>query len=720
MNELNKYDTELYKYKLHIIEQNKKIEKLNKTNYELQKTINLDRQQLNNLYSSKSWKVTKPLRKVSNLLHRTGNKVIPANENNADMYKHDYKDLIPYDSYYQNDEDFSGLKTDLKVLAFYLPQFHTFKENDKWWGKGFTEWTNTKKAKPHFDGHYQPREPHDDIGYYKLDNIDTIKKQIELAKRHGIYGFCFYYYWFSGKRLMEKPVDLLLQHPEIDYPFCLCWANENWTRTWDGSEHSILIKQDYTKEDQKNFVKDIKKYIDDKRYIRINGKPVILIYNPKQIPDLADMIKEWRQCARELGIGEILVWTKNDLASEEFENADICDAEFDFVPNGIGHPGCRVTGVDTEKAFDYTQMVDDIEHLYVNHFTPKPFYYSCTMGWDNSARRKQDYRVFYSYSLKAFYKWLRVIIKQTRLRNNENERFVLINAWNEWAEGTYLEPDKKYGYANINTLSRAIFNIPLNSDFKIIDNKTEKLLKLNKKIAIHAHVYYVDLVDEIIEHLNKVPYKYDLYISTDSNSKVKEIKQKIDNKISASKVVVKKYENHGRDVLPFLLQMKNVFKKYDYVCHIHTKKSITASYGESWRKYLYNNLFGCTENIESIFNIFENDNVGLIYPIYYKEIADMVEIGGNEKKLNSLLSSMNVELKENYNNINFPAGTMFWAKTDALLPLFDLNLTSKDFAEEDGQIDGTLAHAIERCLCIVCESKGYKCLQIANELEDEV
>lgn len=713
MNKLNEYGTENYEYRLYIMEQNKKIESLDNENKELKEKVN-------NLYSSRGWKIISFLRKITNSLRNFDCKKTLKSESNTEVYKHDYRDLIPYDSFYQDDEDFTNLKTDLKVLTFYLPQFHTFKENDEWWGKGFTEWTNTKKSKPHFEGHYQPREPHDDIGYYKLDKIDTMKKQIDIAKKHGIYGFCFYYYWFSGKRLMEKPVDLLLQHPEIDFPFCLCWANENWTRTWDGLENSVLIKQDYSKDDPEKFIKDIKKYIDDKRYIRIKGKPVILIYNPKQIPDLADVVKKWRQSAIDLGIGEIIVWTKNDLASDNFENVNISDAEFDFAPLGFGHPGCKVTGLDTERSYDYTQMVDDIEHLYINHFPPKPFYYSCTMGWDNSARRKEDYRIYYSYSLKAFYKWLRIIIKQTRIRNNENERFVLVNAWNEWAEGTYLEPDKKYGYANINTLSRAIFNIPLNVDFRILDDKTERLSKIKKKIAIHAHIYYVDLLDEIIDVLNAMPYDYDLYISTDSSSKVKTIIKELEGKIFASKVIVEKYENRGRDVLPFLLQMKKNFNKYDYVCHIHTKKSTTASYGDSWRKYLYNNLFGCKENIESIFNIFEKENIGLIYPMYYKDIADMVEIGGNKNRLKSLLSDMEVEMPDNFDDINFPAGTMFWAKTDALLPLFNLDLSSKEFDEEKGQIDGTIAHAIERSLCIVCKSKGYDCIQIKNEFGDEV
>lgn len=742
MNKLNRYSATTYEYKKEILKQNKKIneqeqkiqelnnkiDNLSNDNKHLNEIIDLKNMEIMNMVNSKSWNLTKPLRFIMKKLNNANKFKVEETSSTdvitkktTDEYRHDYKNLKSYDSFYQSDEDYSDLKTDIKALAFYLPQFHRFKENDEWWGKGFMEWTNTKKAKPHFEGHYQPREPHDDIGYYTLDNIETIKKQVELAKRHGIYGFCFYYYWFSGKRLMEKPVDLLLEHPEIDFPFCLCWANENWSRTWDGSDNDILIKQNYSKDDHFKFINDIKKYINDKRYIKVDGKPIILIYNPTQIPDLEDLIKDWRKCALEIGIGELLIWTKNDLARDDFKNMEFSDAEFDFAPNGIGHPGCMVTGLDTSKAYDYTQMVSDIEHLYIEHFTPKPFYYSCTMGWDNSARRKENYKIYYSYSLNAFYKWLRTIIYQTRYRNPEDRRFIFINAWNEWAEGTYLEPDKKYGYANINTLSRALFDLTLNTQLKITNNESEKLTDLNKKIAIQIHVFYTDLMNEIINNLNKIPYKYDLFISTDSVSKVKEINNALNKKINnALNIVVENFDNRGRDVLPFLLQMKDRIKNYDYICHLHTKKSNTVSYGDEWRKNLYFNLFGSVANIQSIFYTFENNsNIGIIYPKYYKEILNLIGIGGNKDNLNRLLDRINITKMDNYDDLLFPAGTMFWAKVDALMPLFSIEFTINDFLEEKGQIDGTMAHAIERSLCLIAHSQGYDSLQIINKCKEE-
>lgn len=464
MSDLNSYKTTEYDYRKEIMElkeENKKIQ-------EQEKVIDEYRLELEKVLSSKSWKITKPIRFIMSSLNKvrqdqSGFIQLLQNEETKDS---NYEGLSCYQSTYQEDQDFSSFSTDIKTLAFYLPQFHEFKENNEWWGKGFMEWTNTKKAKPRFKNHYQPRIPHKDFGYYTLDNIETIKKQVSLAKRHGIFGFCFYYYWFSGKRLMEKPIDLFLGDQSIDFPFCLCWANENWTRTWDGLETDILIKQDYSKEDQLNFIKDAKKYLEDERYIKVDGKPLIMIYNPYGIPDFENLVKNWRMTAKEIGIGDICIWCKIDLANEEHKFTSIVDGEFDFPPHGIGHEASKIYGLPSPKIFNYEKIVNDIEHLYRNHFPLKPFYYTCTMGWDNSARKKDNYTIYYNYSLESYYKWLRILIEETRRRHQKDKRFLLINAWNEWAEGTYLEPDKKYGYANINTLSKAIFDIPLEKNEK--------------------------------------------------------------------------------------------------------------------------------------------------------------------------------------------------------------------------------------------------------------
>lgn len=618
-----------------------------------------------------------------------------------------YSRLVAYNSYYQEDEDYSNNKTDIKVLAFYLPQFHTFKENDKWWGKGFTEWTNAKKSLPRYKNHYQPRLPHEDIGYYDLSKVENIRKQVDLAKKHGIYGFIFYYYWFSGKRLMEKPLDLFLKSKDIDFPFCLCWANENWTKKWDGKDSEVLISQKYGKNDGEQFIIDLKKYVDDKRYIRIDNKPVIMLYNPTMIPDVEKVIEQWRKAAKKMGIGEIYVITRNTHLSND-ATIKGTDAEFDFPPLEKGFANSVLSGLKKASIFNYKQIVNELESVYYNHKPNTTFYYCSTMGWDNSSRRKDGYNILHHYSLDDFYRWNRLIIDKTRKNNSIDNRFILVNAWNEWCEGTYLEPDEKYGYANINTLSKAIFDLPFDG-VDVINYKPIIKKKLNAKIAIQIHLYHIDLTDEIIDQLNNIPFDFDCFITTNTQEKRDEINSKFLKRSKANQVIIDVSQNRGRDVAPFLVQFSKYYKNYDYICHIHTKKSSSVSYGDSWRKYLYNNLFGSQSNVYQIFDIFEkHKKIGLIFPDIYPVIHDQYGFYGLNLK-NCKKQFKKLGIPKNYINekLVFPAGTMFWARVDAIKPLFDKKYSYNDFYKENGQLDATPAHAIERVLLNLAISRGY-------------
>lgn len=711
--------------RLNVIQQNNEknleINSLNKIIEE--KNVDINNLSLQNYYltNSRSVRLARYVKKPFLLIRKVGGKVKRSVKKSAiklgiKKEKNNYRNYLPIDSFYQENIDFSGKNSDIKTLAFYLPQFHTFKENDEWWGKGFTEWVNAKKSLPRFKGHYQPRLPHDDIGYYDLTNIESIKKQVKLAKEHGIYGFCFYLYWFSGKRLMEKPVDLLLKHPEIDINFCLCWANENFTKKWDGQNQNILMAQEYSKDDPVKFIKDIKKYIDDKRYIRVNNKPVIMVYNPHIIPDVEEVIKKWREEARKNGIGEIEVWTRN-LLIDGNQPINEADAEFDFPPLQKGFSNSVITGLKDAYLFDYSVVVDEMKKIYSTYKHPKRIYYATTMAWDNSSRRKEGYTIYHNYSLNKFYEWNRAVVEQTRLLHNEDDRFMFVNAWNEWCEGTYLEPDQKYGYANINTLSKAIFDLPFENMIVTNEHNSEKKNnKFDKKIAVQIHLYYTDLCSEIVSQLNRIPYNYDCYITTSDAEKKKIIEKIFEKKCTAQKVVIDIAKNRGRDVAPFVVQMKKYARNYDYICHIHTKKSKTVAYGDSWRTYLYNHLFGSEDNIIKIFNSFEkNKNLGIIFPEIYPVIMDQVGFYGNNKE-NCLKEFRRLGIPKNYINcpLIFPAGTMFWARVEAIMPLFSTNYNYRDFDKELNQLDATPAHAIERIICSLAKSRGFIYEKIFN------
>lgn len=608
-----------------------------------------------------------------------------------------------YYSSYQAEEICDDIKPAVKAVAFYLPQFHCFPENDEWWGEGFTEWTNTKKARPIYENHYQPRIPHEDIGYYNLMDVNVIKKQAELAKRHGLFGFCFYYYWFSGKRLMEKPVDILLAHPEIDINYCMCWANENWTRRWDGRNQDVLIAQEYSDDDPNKFILDIKKYLMDKRYIRVNGKPIIIIYELGAIPKLRRVIKEWKSTAKKCGIGEILVWATrgNGNTAKGLKVDDLIDMEVEFPPRDIDTMLRNVDGYKG-KSFDYPTLVGDILSSRASSSKEK-IYRTVMLGWDNTPRCKNYYFLSaHNFDIKKYYDWLKANVEEAEKAFEMEERFVFINAWNEWGEGTYLEPDEKYGYAAINTTSRAI----LKRNFWMP-------MEIKPVLAVQAHIFHVDLFDEIIEYTNRISEPFDFYITTDSCQKAELIRKNVKSSKSVHYYITV-MDNRGRDVMPLLLQMNRCYAKYKYLLHLHTKKTQYLVWHNEWRNYLFQSLLPGKEGIESIMNRFiEDDKLGIMYPEHYEKIKPRLEVPDEyyrktHKGIVKLLKKLHVK-EARLNKNEFPSGNMFWVRTEAVRQMFDNNFAYEDFPPELGQKDFSIMHAVERCWCKVAAFNGYRC-----------
>jgi glycosyltransferase involved in cell wall biosynthesis/ubiquinone/menaquinone biosynthesis C-methylase UbiE len=357
----------------------------------------------------------------------------------------------------------------VKLIAFYLPQFHPIPENDEWWGKGFTEWTNVVRAVPQFVGHYQPRLP-GELGFYDLRVPEVMRRQVELAKLYGIGAFCFYVYWFGGRRLLERPIMNYINDPSLDFPFCLCWANENWSRRWDGLDKDILIAQRHSAEDDVAFIEHVAQFMKDPRYLRVGGRPLLLVYRPSLLPSARETAARWRNWCQKHGIGEIFL-----AYTQSFEVVDPAEYGFDaaveFLPNLFPSP--IITDQVKLLNPNFSGVVRDWRSLIERsraYTSPSYRLFRCVNpSWDNEARKIGRGIVFYGSSPSGYREWLtNAALDTVRRFDRDDERLVFINAWNEWAEGAYLEPDQRYGYAYLQATRDALGAVAKDREKRIV------------------------------------------------------------------------------------------------------------------------------------------------------------------------------------------------------------------------------------------------------------
>lgn len=346
----------------------------------------------------------------------------------------------------------------LRSLAIYLPQFHPIPENDRWWGKGFTEWTNVSRARPQFPGHHQPHLPAD-MGFYDLRVPEVRAAQAELARQYGIHGFCYYHYWFTGRRILERPFNEALASGEPDFPFMLCWANENWTRRWDGQDKEVLLHQEYSAADDVNHIRSLFPAFSDSRYIRIDNKPVFMVYKTSLLPEPERTTERWRNEARAAGIGELYLIRVEGYSRDPAPQQLGFDAAMPFAPDWRRLPPSRIAPawqrilrraglyepyLEQQGVYSYAQLAEtalarpDAGYLRFPCVTPM---------WDNSARRKQrGAAIFHGSTPDLYARWLCGAIARFS-PPSPDENLVFINAWNEWAEGNHLEPCQRWGRA---------------------------------------------------------------------------------------------------------------------------------------------------------------------------------------------------------------------------------------------------------------------------------
>lgn len=675
------YRKKIYYQNLNIQELNKKIDKLNKK-------LAIDDQQLN----SKSLKLINGIRtSIFKARYYTKEKIKDAIKKHTK--KNPYQIFDSYPLNLKKEESFlvKGLKTDVKPIAFYFPNL-----SEKY---SHVSWSKIVNASPKNKNHFQPRVPHEDLGCYE-NSLTILKKQVNIAKQHGIYGFC-YKYDFGYESNNDFLYKILKSN--INMPFVLCL--------------DINKKQFNSKKDIIEIALELSQFFKNKNYICQNNAPILLIYNPDVLINFSQDIKMLRKQFSNLGFKQILIWQNKRMDDMDQSYIEFVDGEFQYRLEEK-----YVCKKNEYNLYRYHDLVRQSSKLYRSHMSIVPYYYCCSLPIDTTPLGQNNPLINFDFSKDDFYFLMNEVLRKTRDTHDLSDRFMFVNSWNNWSEGLNIEPNTVQGYLYLNAFSHSIYGLPLKSNYLIINEKTPRQNKINKKIAIQIHLFYIDLIDEIISFLKNIPYEFDCYISTDTNLKKEIIENNFKKFGNCQKVIVECFENRGRDILPFLLQMKDVFTKYDYICHIHTKKTVTNNHGERWRKYLYQNLFGSTHFIQSLFYQFEeNTKLGMIFPCIYSDVINDCTIGGNEKGISFLCKKLNISQSMiDKDNIDFPAGSMFWCKTDAIRDLLSLGLNQNDFPKEKHQVDATLAHAIERMFCVIVKHNGYDFLQVRNGTNTEV
>lgn len=368
--------------------------------------------------------------------------------------------VADYNGSYQPMQDVAFTDDSCRLVAWYLPQFHPIPENNCVWGTGFTEWTNVTAAKPRFEGHYQPRLP-GVLGFYDLRRKETLEDQIALAKHAGIYGFCLHHYWFHGHTVMRTPLEHFKNDPSLDFPFCLHWANEPWTRRWNGSNQDVIINQKYSQTDDLAFIEDIDWALRDKRYMKFQGKPMLGIYRPDLFPDITKSLELWRGYCRTKGIGEIFLFASLAFFSTAEQHTGFgFDASVEYPPHRFATPPVNYDYVD--KGLDYFGFIRSYKNAR-NTFLgvtdtdyTTPIFRGVMPGWDNTARSYDSGQLYAEATPQIYGEWLDTAVNRARNDSYAGEKHVFINAWNEWAECAYLEPDARYGATVLNTTARII------------------------------------------------------------------------------------------------------------------------------------------------------------------------------------------------------------------------------------------------------------------------
>jgi lipopolysaccharide biosynthesis protein len=581
------------------------------------------------------------------------------------------------------------------LVAFYLPQFHPIPENDAWWGRGFTEWRNVARALPQFEGHAQPRLP-GELGFYDLRNPQSLRDQADLAQAYGIGAFCFYFYWFQGRRLLDAPIEQWLADRSITMPFCLCWANESWSRRWDGRAGDILVAQSHDADDDLAFIAHVARFLRDPRYLRVEGKPLLLVYRPELMPDPAATATRWREWCAANGIGEITI-----ACVQGFERPDPRDIGFDaaveFPPNLC--PATDVTARQHLLNPDYAGNVLDWRDLAAEYRSkPMPGYRlfpGVNCGWDNEPRQPGRGRTYLHASPRGFRDWLQDTIQSRLAQVPASDRLVFVNAWNEWAEGAVLEPDARLDHAWLQATRDALRRAALPAPAP------------PARPCVVVHAWDATAFEEIVEALlaSGLEYRWVVTTTTDRAGRMQEI---LERRGITAEIVVG--PNRGRDILPFLHVANRLLDDgEDVVFKLHAMLPTSNSEADIHHRALASCLLAPDRAVVLQATLASQPRLGMIASECQMRPTSAAQEGHDGFADLGLRIGLPADLSASDRS---PVGGALWVRLQALRPVLDGQLDEWAVEAAVDAVPGT--HVIERLLRASVMASGYGTLDPAR------
>ena len=538
---------------------------------------------------------------------------------------------------YQNNKDFSHYETNYKILAIYYPRKHNYKINIP-------------------NGNQNEFE----IQKNEVINESFIKQQVHLAKSHGIFGFGIVYNIINDKMINEKILNLFLNHFMNDFPFFIIF---DYNLTYNKQNPNSLIENfTYLQNTLIELIESIQKYLSSDNYIKIRKKPLLGFFHSSLTAQIISCFRKFEN--------------KNKFDKTYILSISYNSQKIEYL---------NITNSFVEFPSQYIGLENNLNQRYFYNF-----YYPNLI--EEEKKKSKKFRSFFIVNGSHPDKFFIIFRKFLNLTKSKKNFFILFNSWNNFETNSFLEPDEKFGFAYLNSLSKAIFNLNIEE----IYNLEKSTIK--SKIAVQVHLFYDDLINDIIIKTNNIPVNFDLYITITSPD-LQSLLEKLIKGFSKTKhFEILIVENKGRDILPFLNQIKTKFRYYKYICHLHTKKSLTApEIGILWRNYLYDNLLGSVNFVSEILHELEsNKNLGFLFPeAFYKIIPQFYLLTiGTKKWMNFLASKLFSKYKIG-DLTNFPAGNMFWARIEAIFQIFLYDF-SEYFPNENEQTNDTILHAIER------------------------